>query len=196
MRNPEQTRKLIVEKAMLLFNLKGYRSTSLSDITKITGITKGAIYGNFENKDAVAVASFEAAVEIVLSDLRKRIKSAKTAPDKLKAITGYYSDYAKNSPIDGGCPIINTAIEADDNYPMLRIKVVRVMGIIKDSIKKIINRGIQENQIKKDILVDEFALTFYAAIEGAILISRVEGDTETYSLVRKNLEKQIKEISI
>ena len=196
MRNPEQTRRLIVEKAMLLFNLKGYRSTSLSDITKMTGITKGAIYGSFENKDAVAVASFESAVEIILSDLRKRIRSAKTAPDKLRAIAGYYSDYAENSPIEGGCPIINTAIEADDNYPMLRIKVVRVMGIIKDSIKKIINRGIREKQIKTDIQVDEFALTFYAAIEGAILISRVEGDTETYSLVRRNLEKQITEISI
>ena len=74
MRNPELTKKLIVEKAMPLFNQKGYRATSLSDITKVTGMTKGAIYGNFENKDAVAEATFESAVEIITEQIRQRIK--------------------------------------------------------------------------------------------------------------------------
>ncbi|XOV93968.1 MAG: TetR/AcrR family transcriptional regulator [Bacteroidota bacterium] len=195
MRNPELTKKLIVEKAMPLFNLKGYRATSLSDITKVTGMTKGAIYGNFENKDAVAVATFESAVEIVISQLRSRIKSEPTAPLKLKAILNYYSGYIIDPPIKGGCPLINTAIEADDNYPMLRTKVVRVMALIKDTLKKITLRGIKEGQIIPNIDVDEFAGSFYASIKGAILISRVEGDMDTFNLVKKGLENQINKIS-
>lgn len=195
MRNPKLTKKLIVEKAMPLFNLKGYRATSLSDITKVTGMTKGAIYGNFENKDAVAVASFESAVDIVTSELRKRIKAAPNAPLKLKAILNYYEEYLYKPPIAGGCPVVNTAIEADDNYPMLRTKVVRVMTLIKDTLKKIILRGIKEGQIRPNVNVDEFAVSFYATVQGATLISRVEGDSESYSLVKSQMEKMIDKIS-
>ncbi len=195
MRNPELTKKLIVEKAMPLFNLKGYRATSLSDITKVTGMTKGAIYGNFENKDAVAKATFEGAVEIVTQEIRQRIRSAPTAPAKLYAILDYYGEYLHNPPVQGGCPVINTAIEADDNYPLLRTKVVRVMGMIKDSLKQVIYRGIREGQIKASTRVEEFATTFYSAILGATLISRVEGDDENYQAVKAQMEKQIRKIS-
>ena len=116
MRNPEQTRNLIISKAISIFNKKGYRATSLSDITKATGMTKGAIYGNFDNKDAVAVASFQYATEKVLDELREQIKNAPTAPLKLKAILSYYDQYIDNPPIEGGCPVINTSVEADDEH--------------------------------------------------------------------------------
>ena len=98
MRNAAETKNLIISRAMSIFNTKGYRATSLSDITKATGITKGAIYGNFENKDAVAVAAFEFAVIKVINELRDRIKKAPTAPLKLKEITSYYENYVLNPP--------------------------------------------------------------------------------------------------
>ncbi len=196
MRNPELTKKLIVEKAMPLFNQKGYRATSLSDITKVTGITKGAIYGNFENKDAVAEATFESAIEIVTHEIRHRIKSAPTAPLKLNAILDYYGEYLHNPPVEGGCPVINTAIEADDNYPLLRTKVIRIMALIKDSLKKVMYRGIKEGQIKPETDVEEFTTSFYSAILGATLISRVEGDDENYKIVKSRLRKLLKEITI
>jgi len=46
----EQTRRMIIEKAAPIFNKKGYLGTSISDLTKSTGLTKGAIYGNFKDK--------------------------------------------------------------------------------------------------------------------------------------------------
>jgi len=46
----EQTRQLIVEKTAPIFNVKGYAGTSVSDMTKATGLTKGSVYGNFANK--------------------------------------------------------------------------------------------------------------------------------------------------
>lgn len=195
MRNPEYTRNLIISKAISLFNTKGFRGTSLSDITKATGITKGAIYGNFLNKDELAVASFDASVNIVLLDLSKRINAQSTAPLKLKAIINYYREYIENPPIKGGCPIINTSVEADDTHPKLRFKVVSTIAMIKDSLKKIINRGILENQIIKEIDVELYATMFYATIEGAILMARIEGTLRSYDLIKKGLEKQVEAIS-
>ena len=54
-----RTRQFIVEKSAPIFNKKGYSGTSLHDLTEATGLTKGGIYGNFENKDEIAAAAFE-----------------------------------------------------------------------------------------------------------------------------------------
>ena len=196
MRNPEQTRNLIISKAISIFNKKGYRATSLSDITKATGMTKGAIYGNFDNKDAVAVASFQYATEKVLGELRDQIKNAPTAPLKLKAILSYYDQYIDNPPIEGGCPVINTSVEADDEHPLLRMKVVAMITMIKDSLKQIIHRGIMEGQIRKEVDVDLYANMFYSTIKGAILISRVEGNSRTFDSISLGLSNQIDAINI
>lgn len=191
-----QTKNKIIHSAISLFNTQGYRATSLSDITKSSGLTKGAIYGNFANKDAVAVAAFEFAVDKVILELRERIKNSPTAPLKLKAIASYYREYVLNPPIEGGCPIVNTAIEADDNHPLLRSRVIRIMHIMKDSIKKIIYRGIREKQIEPTVKVDEFASMYYSSIKGSIILSRVEGDLESYRLTENFLNDFIDKISI
>ena len=195
-RNPEHTRRLIIEKALPIFNKKGYAAASLSDITSATGITKGAIYGNFKNKDEVASAAFEKGVSIITQQIAKRVRVEKTAPKKLKAIIEYYEEYINNPPIPGGCPILNSSIEADDNLSFLRSKIIRSIALIKDALIKIINRGIVERQIKKDVDAEEFAIFFYATIEGAISLSRIEGDSRSYKFVKDYLVKRINEISI
>ncbi|WP_424962981.1 TetR/AcrR family transcriptional regulator [Ekhidna sp.] len=194
-RNPEHTKQLIIEKALPIFNTKGYNAASISDITAATGITKGAIYGNFKNKDEVATAAFERGVEIVAGAIAKRVSAEKTAPDKLVAIMDFYEEYLNNPPIPGGCPVLNSSIEADDSLPFLRSKVIRSIALLKDSVKKIINRGILEGQIKRDVDAEEFTNFFYATIEGAISVSRIEGDNRSYDFVKKFVLKQIKEIS-
>lgn len=196
MRNPEHTRQLIIEKALPIFNTKGYNTTSLSDITSATGITKGAIYGNFKNKDDVASASFEHGVMIVLRQIAEHVRAENNAPDKLRAMVDYYGKYVNNPPIPGGCPILNSSIEAADSVPFLRSKVIRTIALIKDSLAKIINRGIREGQIKQEIDADEFAVFFYATIEGAISLSRIEGDGRSYKHVRNIMCRMIDDIIV
>ncbi len=195
MRNPEHTRQLIIDHALPIFNTKGYNAASLSDITSATGITKGAIYGNFKNKDELATASFERGAELVMGHLKKRITKHRNAPDKLLSILDYYEEYIIEPPIPGGCPVLNSSIEADDNLPFLRSRVIRTVALIKDSLVKIINRGIVEGQVKRNVDADEFAISFYATIEGAISLSRIEGDLRSYRHIKRFLTKMISEIT-
>lgn len=189
------TKQLIIDAALPIFNTKGYIGTSISDITKATKITKGAIYGNFKNKDEVVSSAFEKGVSIVLNEIAQRIKTVNTAPEKLITLVNYYGEYVKNPPIPGGCPVLNSSIEADDGLPFLRAKVVRSISLIKDSLIKIVHRGIVEGQIKKSVDPEGFAICFYSMIEGAISLSRIEGDDRSFQFVRTQLIQQIKEIS-
>ena len=53
------TAQYIIETVAPIFNKNGYAATSLSDLTKATGLTKGAIYGNFKNKEELAIIAFK-----------------------------------------------------------------------------------------------------------------------------------------
>lgn len=65
----EQTRKQIIETATKLFARKGFYGTSISDLTKAVGLTKGALYHHFEDKDAL----FFAVVESVQNTWEKAV---------------------------------------------------------------------------------------------------------------------------
>ena len=79
----ERTRQFIIETTASLFNTKGYEGTSLSDLTTATGLTKGSIYGNFENKEEVALAAFDHNLSKVWGIIQQRIRLAVTYHDKL-----------------------------------------------------------------------------------------------------------------
>ncbi|SFS74524.1 transcriptional regulator, TetR family [Succinivibrio dextrinosolvens] len=51
----QATRRKILESAQRLFTRRGYERTSLSDIAKYAGVTRGAIYWHFENKEELLV---------------------------------------------------------------------------------------------------------------------------------------------
>ncbi len=51
-----RTREKLLDAATELFKRKGIHATSLDEVAAHAGLTKGAIYGNFENKDELVFA--------------------------------------------------------------------------------------------------------------------------------------------
>lgn len=48
-----ETRTHIIEQATVLFEKNGYKATTLDDIARAAGVTKGAIFHHFENKKSL-----------------------------------------------------------------------------------------------------------------------------------------------
>ena len=79
----EKTRQIIAEKTAPIFNKKGYSATSLSDLTDATGLTKGALYGNFKDKEEIRMAAFTFAMQEVRTRAQSQIALVKTFKEKL-----------------------------------------------------------------------------------------------------------------
>ena len=168
-----RTRQFIIEKAAPIFNKKGYSGTSIHDLTEATGLTKGGIYGNFENKDEIAAAAFEYNSQHILEQIKVRVLSQKAAKDKLLAISGFYRQYLFERKLSGGCPLLNTAVEADDMYPNLREMVLRSLDYIRRSFIYIINEGIKQGEFRENIDPDYYATVFLGLIEGGIMQMKI-----------------------
>lgn len=194
MSKAERTRSFIIEKTSSLFNTKGFAGTSMNDITEATGLTKGSIYGNFKNKDEVALSVFENNSAKMQKLIASEISKKKTCRDKLLAYPEMYESNYLGGALEGGCPILNTAIEADDTHVELKEAASRAFTEWKDKIAAIIKAGIENKEFKSTTHPDEIAVNILASIEGMVMISRLTGKLNYRRYVLDALRKQIMDL--
>jgi TetR/AcrR family transcriptional repressor of nem operon len=191
----ERTKQFIIEQTAPIFNMKGYSGTSMSDITEITGLTKGSIYGNFENKDEVAIAAFKFNVKKLQDAFSKEIDKQTTFKGKLLVYPQVYSKYTNMKVTKGGCPILNTATESDDTHPVLRKYAERTLIYWKEKIMHFIDQGIAAGEFKaKSINTERTALTIIALIEGGVMISKLTGNLGDLSNIMQSVRNVIEEL--
>lgn len=196
MRNPEATKENILKKSGILFNTRGYKATSISDITDATGFTKGAIYRHFVSKDDLEKETLTFMSEKLFLKLRSIVGSEKHAVKKLTAIFKFFESYITNPPLKGGCPLLNVAIESDDANPVLRKEAVKILTILKTSVMTILQNGIDNKQIKPDTDKAFYATLIIGALEGGIMMSKLEGNNTDICRITKHLQKQLDTISL
>jgi TetR/AcrR family transcriptional regulator, transcriptional repressor for nem operon len=190
----ERTRQLIIESAAPIFNKKGYAGTSISDLTTATGLTKGSIYGNFKDKDDVAVNAFQHNIDLIFDFFSKELKAAESTMDKLLAYPRGFRKVYRMILSYGGCPILNTAVEADDTHAMLRKMAVDVLVKWKKSIASLIEKGKAEGVIDSATDAQNTAEILIALMEGGSVLSKVTGE-ESYMLnAIDTVEKMIGDI--
>jgi AcrR family transcriptional regulator len=163
----------------------------MSDLTETTGLTKGAIYGNFENKDEVALAAFDYNVSRMIQRVRALQTNDSTALGKLHVYINVYRKGLFNPTLSAGCPIVNAGVEADDTHPGLKKKVGDAVNSWHRSISAIIHQGIRSGEIKEGVDVSAFASLMIAMIEGGITVSKISGDISYLNQSLDQLEKLI-----
>ncbi len=191
MTKSESTKQFIVEKTASVFNTKGYAGTSMNDIMDVTGLSKGCIYGNFENKDEVALATFDYNFNLVTEHIKERIQRTENAIERLLVYPNTYKNYFRYPYLQAGCPIINTATEADDTHPKLKERAANALLYWKTSIEHQIKRGMARNEIKTDIDPTEIAVIMISMIEGAFMQAKVTGKIAELKIAMAFLEKMI-----
>jgi TetR/AcrR family transcriptional repressor of nem operon len=171
-----RTRRFIIETTAGIFNTKGYQGTSMSDLTTATGLTKGSIYGNFENKEEVALACFDHNLEKLRKIIVQRMAYSNSYGDKLMVYVQIYKNYRQDIFPEGGCPILNTATEADDTNSFLKDKAARAVLRWKKGIAELIQGGITTGEFKANINATQIAFSMIALIEGGLMIAKITDD--------------------
>ena len=172
----EKTRQYIIESTAALFNKKGYAGTSLTDLTEATKLTKGSIYGNFENKEAVAAAVLDYNICKQQAAIAEKVNAASTWREKLMVYATAYSSRLQLVISDGGCPYLNCGTEADDTNEILRKRVADGLLQWKESITNIIDNGITAGEFKPGTNTTLLAISLIALLEGGIFMSNVMKD--------------------
>ncbi len=196
MKKSERTRRYIIEKTAPVFNKQGFAGTSLSDLQEVTGLTKGSLYGNFADKEEIACAAFQFAMEETKKAMAGMIQGQASAKARLMAVLRFYATYVFNSPIPGGCPLLNNAVEADDHHQALRKHVAGEIRNVVAFIARLLDQGKKSGEFDASVNSGELAMLFFTSVEGAIMVSRVSGSDRAMKIVVKNCKNILEQISL
>lgn len=193
MKKSQITKNFIIEKTARVFNTRGFIGTSLAEITHETGLSKGAIYGNFKDKLSLSIAVFEYNWNSQRESILEKLKESATEKQKLLVFINYYRKNYKTVFENGGCALLNTATECDDIVPALQNKVKKAFFSWKLEIEKIIEHGLEKGEFK-NVIAEEFSSIFVALIEGSILLAKTTSKPKFLIQNLDYLEKQINHI--
>jgi len=191
-----KTTAFIIETVAPVFNKHGYIGTSMSDLTEATGLTKGALYGNFENKEALALAGFEYSRNILLSAIDEQLAIEGKSLDKLFNLIKFYHKYDIFTLPLGGCPILNIGVDAQHNNRLLAAATKETIKEIEGKIALILENGVNNNEIHLPVTPLQFAKQMYTMIQGAIAMSTITKDRKyllnTVAYLEVLIKKEIK----
>jgi AcrR family transcriptional regulator len=171
-----QTRRRIVERAAPVFNRQGYVGASLRDLVEATGLEKGGIYNHFGSKEQLALEAYDYSFSQVREGLARSQDGATDAIDRLQRMIGAFAKFARKPAIAGGCPIMNTAIEADDTHPELRDRARESMTLWHRLIGRIVKDGVAAGELVPGTDPYALAALITGSLEGGLMLSRLYGD--------------------
>lgn len=191
----EKTKQFILETAVPLYNEKGISGVNIDDVLEATKLTKGCLYGHFENKDDLSEQVIDLSLKKISDKVRVAVSKGKTVKGKLVAFMDFYKNPLETY-ISGGCPIFNTAVEADDNYPDLKRKVAKVFRVGQEEISALLQEGINNGEFSNKLDPVDFAFKMVAAIEGGTVMCRVMDTAKPMQGLIKSLKSELEQYSI
>ncbi|MBD0849164.1 TetR/AcrR family transcriptional regulator [Maribacter arenosus] len=172
----ERTTAFIIETVAPVFIKHGYVGTSMSDLTEATGLTKGALYGNFENKEALALAAYEYSINKLLMAIDERLEIEGDSLDKLFSLTKFYRNYDVFTQELGGCPVLNMGVDAQDNNKLLAAAASETIKTIEGKIALVLEKGVNNNELHLPVTPLQFAKQFYTMLQGAVAMNTITRD--------------------
>ncbi len=194
----ERTTAFIIETVAPVFNKHGYVGTSMSDLTEATALTKGALYGNFENKEALALAAFEYNSKMLLNTIDEQLAGDGSAIDRIFNLMDFYRNYNEYNEPMGGCPVLNVGVDSKHNNRMLSAAAKETISTIEGKIALVLENGANNGEFKLPVTPLQFAKQLYTMLQGAVAMSTMTGDhkyllnTVAYlqQLVKREFKKQ------
>jgi|SaaInlStandDraft_1057018.scaffolds.fasta_scaffold07260_5 TetR/AcrR family transcriptional regulator, transcriptional repressor for nem operon len=186
-KDPEQTRALLLEKAFEQIHLYGFKSTSISMILKDSGVTKGALYHHFKNKDEIGYAIVD---EVVRSEIDQLwIQPLATTDDPVSVVIQTLSHFKENmSPeeMSRGCPLNNLIQEMSPIDPIFKEKLAKVVELWRTTLADAFRRGIQTGNVSKAVDPVAVAQFIIIIIEG---FSSLAKNTQDISLLIQSMSE-------
>lgn len=185
----DETRQRIITNAAAIFNQHGFEGGSISELMKATGLKKGGIYRHFSSKEELAAEAFHYAWKAATQARMHDLAEVPNSVDKLKQFIANFIERRPSVP--GGCPALNTAVEADDGNLLLRGLALQAFRGWRDRLRSMIDAGIKRCEIRRGVDAKALATLIISSLEGALMISRLEKRQDALTSVRLYLESYL-----
>lgn len=176
----------MVATAAHLFQRHGYHAVGFRRIVDDSGAPRGSIYHHFPGgKQQLAVEAVELSGNALVRTVERITADAPDVAGVLEGLADVLSGWLESSSFEAGCPVATVALECAPGIGSITRACQQVfrgwIGVFAD---RLVDEGWREADAA------DFATTVVAAVEGALLLARVEGDAQPLRAVLRDLSRR------
>ena len=180
-RNSSATREKIVQAAFEEIHAHGFQATSMNEIIKRAGTTKGALYHHFKSKTELGYVVID---EVIRPMMKERwLDPLSKRENPIDALIDCMAELIKNTPkqaVIKGCPLANLAHEMSGIDEGFRLKLNEVLKAWQDGLSKVFSLGIKNGYVRPDVDTSNVACFIVACFEGAIGMAKTSNDGKIF----------------
>lgn len=178
MARPSDAKSRFIATAADLFRRRGYHGVGLSEVIEISGAPKGSFYHHFPGgKEELAEAAIALAVAGLTRVIDRAFAEAVDFPDGLRRFTHAVSEILVSSGWQAGCPVTAIALTAVPESERLHVAVHAALETLLQRIIAEAERLGETGALRPRVL------RFFAALEGAWILARIQRSTEPFQTV-------------
>jgi len=171
----------------------GFRSADLDAILAAAGVTKGALYYHFDNKEALGYAVVD---EVVASLTHQKwvqpLRNTRNPIDRLVRII--QSESLKREDVRRGCPLLNLSQEMSGLDEGFRRRTAKIFRDWHDAIAEALRDGQRRGVVRSDIDANETATFLIAAYEGYVVLTKNSQDARTMRSGQKRVRGHLESL--
>jgi TetR/AcrR family transcriptional regulator, transcriptional repressor for nem operon len=170
----------IIHESLRLFSLKGYCSTSITDILDATGVSKGGFYNHFASKEGLFFEVLEEARRIWRKRVLYGLNEIDSPLEKAIQILANYRDrYLKDTEnFPGGCVFVTFTVELNDQFPHLVQEVNKGFIGLKSLLKRLLDESMERGELKPSVNTGNVIEILFSGMLGTSVVYGVDKSNE------------------
>jgi len=173
----------VLAAAEYLFVTRGYNGTTTAEIGKLAGLTKGAVYFYFRDKEAILLELLIGVRQAVLVPIRELLRDRTRTPAKrISAFLEYGGQIAAETPGAMLLPIV-VSIEFAGTNSLAEQRVKAGYQKVAEEVQRVLEEGQAIGEFRADLRAEAMARALIATNDGLML-----------ECLRSGLEIQVEEL--
>jgi TetR/AcrR family transcriptional regulator, transcriptional repressor for nem operon len=185
-RDPERTRERLLQAASREIYRSGFQSASLETILASAGVTKGALYHHFKNKEALGYAVVE---EVIFRNVRRMwVQPLRSVKDPINALIGIVRGISvRREDVRGGCELNNLAQEMSPLDAGFRKRLEITFDAWREAAAHVLREGQIHGSVRCDVEPADAAGLLIAMVEGYGSLAKNAQDPKVIKAGIKNI---------
>jgi AcrR family transcriptional regulator len=193
MKNSNPTRQKILEAAYHEIHHQGFQAASLNSILNRSGVTKGALYHYFSDKQALGYSVLEERIKrFVLQFWLRPLEEASDPIEDLKRLINEAGKSLSDEDVLLGCPLNNLCLEMSPIDDGFRQRVNHVYELWQEGLARALRIGQAKGTVTLTIDAMDCATFLVASLAGCRGLAKNAQSRDILSACGKNLIRYLK----
>ena len=188
-RQPETTRRRLLQAAFREFHRSGFSAADVDTILDEAGVTKGALYHHFQSKKGLGYAVVDEVLrDWILERWQRPISAASDPIAALMELVAWAVRHSDNESLALGCPLNNLTQEMAGRDAGFRVRLAEIYSDWRSGLRGALDRAKERKLVRSDVDSAGAAALIVAAWEGSIGLAKADPLSDSVEECRRGLE--------